>query len=140
MCNRDLLIAEAVRSACAEQARNYPDAAGYIYNLDLPAIIASIPAPEPVGEVRRFVAEYDGYCRVSHVTNFTVDVPDGTKLYTSPLPAENAGANEVATINRQLLEAAKDALGLLALIHDDHGKCGTKLRQAIAAAEKELEK
>lgn len=149
MKSRDLLIAEAVRDAFVEAMIDYfgkdDKSLRLIKVVDLPAIISSVPALEPYcyvvsgcsipfyGEF----AENDAKQEVKRVGGTCEAIP----LYAAP----PAGANSVATINMQLLDALKHTSKCLDHYIDRYGACpadvlgvyGDAVR-AIAAAEKEL--
>ena len=131
MQNRDVQIAEAVRDA--QFNTDLP-----LFDSDLLAIIASIPAPEPVAVTSSLQIEamHNGYSRAvtardprfAAISPRETDVP----LYTSP-PATG--------INRQLLDALRGLVKFNMQGWYDSEYSPTEIRiakAAIAAAEKEL--
>ena len=133
MKSRDMLIAEAVKQAVIKAWGQADESDGRraIYTVDLHAIIASVPAPEPYcwvvqGCTTPFYdefAENDAEQEVRRVGGTFEAIP----LYKSPPASE---------INRQLLDAAKEALE--SGNDGDWQSARKALASAIAAAEKEL--
>lgn len=134
MKSRDMQIAEAVREklmvSLVEQDLAYgvskATLACFVANItrdvDLAAIIASMPKPEPVGDVALLNEENDYWLE---------KLPVGTHLYTAPPASE---------INRQLLDALKILVKFNTRDWYDGACAPAEVRiakAAIAAAEKE---
>lgn len=80
---------DAVTEAMHREGRELPGLAACV---DLDAVVADIPKPEPVGI-------YVGIHKGHDVVNLVDDLSIGTKLYAEP---------PVAEINTELLEALRD--------------------------------
>lgn len=105
--------------------------------INLPAIIASVPAPEPIAyliERHVFRASQDGQDAEGLDWLEVAEIGDAGSfpVYAAPPAAE---------INRQLLEASKGVVRLLkAAGFLMQGTASTPFMEAIAAAEKEMGK
>lgn len=133
MKNRDMLMAEAVRDAIADKfSGEYTwltniSACVLSRSVDLPAIIASVPAPEPVAYMHRLekITELSFFNETANCVG-RHDYIGSIPLYAAPPAVE---------INQQLLDALKTAERY---VHDDFIAAG--IGQVIAAAEKEIGK
>lgn len=164
--SRDMQIAEAVQEAivdaCDAAAREWlkhgfpaeKNAAvacvGLANRIGLPAIIASVPAPEPIAyliERHVFRASQDGQDAEGLDWLEIAEIGDAGSfpVYAAP-PAASSGANEVATINRQLLDALKRAKWIIDMYAqvvwylNGNEASKTLIDDAISAAEKEMGK